>query len=214
MQHMKRYTLIWGLLVCLTACHALADVSEHNPIYKPKLGADFGFNIASLMYGNALSAIPVIAPGFTVDAEYTFRNLPNADFMNYLSFGLRIGAGFFAMVNRGVLVSQWNPTVDIDVQPKFQYDFPVSEGYLGIHVAIPVGVSLGTLAVAISQGGTTIVGWNIGILPGVDYYFDEHWGIFGDVGFMFHGFPSQIANNGRSSALPGGQFDIGAFYAF
>lgn len=171
------------LLMSTFVYQAYADrLIDNNPVYRSKLNLDFSLLFASQ------SALP----GFNFGGDYVFNGDQYVEAGKYLAIGGRFDAYFHST----------GSILDISPYGKFQYAFNVPKGYLGIRLVIPIGVSIGIAS------NKAIAGWNIGILPGVDYFFDEHWGIFTEFGFSFHGF-SSFSGSGATGA-----WNIGASYAF
>lgn len=177
-----KVTLLSSFVFGASTSQALID----NPVYRSKLNLDF-----SLLFSSQAAW-----PGFNFGGDYVFNGPQYLSAGKYFAVGGRFDAYFHGTAIGTVSI------LDISPYGKFQYAFDVPSGYLGIRIVIPIGVSIGVI------NNRAQAGWNLSILPGVDYFFDEHWGIFTEFGFSFHGFPT-ITDGGAS-----GEWNVGVNYAF
>lgn len=100
--------------------------------------------------------------------------------------------------------------IDLDASLKALYRINVGKNLgLGIYARAPVGVSM------LVTGGFSM-GFNVGVIPGVEFYFDESLGLFGELGFHHHSLFG-ITDTARllgAMHLPHGVFAAGILWAF
>ncbi len=116
---------------------------------------------------------------------------------NYFRVGGLLGAQFSVAGNGDSLL-------DLDLMLMPQYPIAKSSKYLVAYVSIPIGVTLRPLM------NYAAIGMNLGFIPGVRYFFDDHWGILTELGFSYH----TILTTRGNTSLPGGIWNLGAVFAF
>jgi hypothetical protein len=171
-------------LVTLFAVNAAATPAKLvSPLQRTEVFGEF-----TLPFG-AFGA----APGFTFGADTPVGNDP---VYKYLRLGGLFQANFFTGGNGAML--------DFDALVRPQYAIPVGYGHLAVYVKVPLGITVRATSIAAGFG------FNFGIIPGVRYFIDEHWGFLAEFGFAYHGIVTAIG----PANLPAGVFSIGAAYAF
>jgi hypothetical protein len=110
---------------------------------------------------------------------------------------LRLGGAFAGHFTGGAAF------LDIDAQLRPQYPIRVGHGHLAVYANVPVGLAI------IAGGGATAFGIHYGVVPGVRYYFTEHWGVNMELGLDMHSYFA-----GRTFTQASGIWNVGANYAF
>lgn len=102
---------------------------------------------------------------------------------------------------------------DLDGMLKGYYHFQLSSKLsLGITAKLPVGLTLAGVS-SLGFGNHFYPGFNIGLIPGVEFYFHQKFGVYGEIGFLHHSlFPK--AQYLVSSHISKGIFSLGAILKF
>lgn len=102
---------------------------------------------------------------------------------------------------------------DLDGMLKGYYHIQLNHKYsLGITAKLPVGLTLGGVDVP-GFGYHFQPGFNIGLIPGVEFFFHRSFGVYAELGFFHHSFfptAKYLTNNHH----PMGIFLAGAVYKF
>lgn len=121
-----------------------------------------------------------------VDGEET--RVPNLDPTIGLQGGVDYVMGEYFSIGGETRALFWKPDGqakrnffwDIDVKPRGRYAF--ADLPLEIYGALPIGLTVPGLQDT-DQGK---IGWNIGLVGGVNYFFNENMGINAELGWLFH----------------------------
>lgn len=109
----------------------------------------------------------------------------------YLSLGGQFNSFlFFEGTTQAIL--------DFDVFAKGIYRMHIKGYDAAAYLNVPLGLSL-------AKRSSVNLYFNFGILPGFEFYFNRHWGIFAELGLKLH-----IAKD----TLVNGEFGLGLSYAF
>lgn len=117
--------------------------------------------------------------------------------VKYFSLGAMINANMVPM-------APFTAVLDFDAFAKGYYSFKIGNYDASVSATIPLGYSL--LVQSAFNRSTSSHGFNFGVVPGFEFYFNRHWGMFTELGFSAHVFSSTL--------IPNGQFGIGVTYAF
>lgn len=96
--------------------------------------------------------------------------------------------------------------LDLSFTARPNYTIRLAEGYGFLNVYAQLSVGPSTMF-----NNPVNWGYHAGIAPGVRYFFDRHWGVFGELGYSFH---TLIANGLPNRNIGAGVFGIGATYEF
>lgn len=102
---------------------------------------------------------------------------------------------------------------DLDGMLKAYYHIQFNGKFsLNVGAKLPLGLTLSSVSTP-GLGSHFHPGFNIGLIPGVEFFFHHFIGIYAEMGFFHHSlFPP--ANNIASSHLPMGLFSVGAVFKF
>jgi hypothetical protein len=102
----------------------------------------------------------------------------------------------------------FNVILDFDAVAKGFYPLRIGDHDAAVYGSVPIGLSVGVFsALGITGAGA---GFNFGIIPGFQFYINDSWGVFTELGFNFH----LLRISGATATSPAGQFAIGATYVF
>jgi hypothetical protein len=96
--------------------------------------------------------------------------------------------------------------LDVSFTARPIYPIPLTEGYgfLNVYVQFSAGPSM--------YFNTPINwGYHVGVIPGVRYILDQHWGVFAEFGYSFH---TVIVKNVPNNNINAGVFAAGVSYEF
>jgi hypothetical protein len=154
-----------------------------NPLFQESLfvSGRAGFGSATLI-------------GFNVGMDQPLWKLTGDTAHKYVSFGPRLS----------VLFGDSGVFGDIDVFVKGQLPIDVPHGFLAAQLMVPIGFSVE------GYGRRSAVGLNLGVMPGLQYYFNRHIGLYYNMGFDYHG----INKDSGFQHFLNGVFELGFAYAF
>jgi acetyltransferase-like isoleucine patch superfamily enzyme len=165
----------------LTSTEALAKKYHHT-------SNPFDNDIA---YGNAHIEFPGVAGG--IAGGYEFSLVSQKVFKLHL--GPMLGVSFAADA----------AYIDFAARVHPEFEIPVNEGFLALGFSVPVAFT-----VAPVYAGGAELGFYVGVLPGVQYFVDRHWQIFGELGLGIRG---DGAPGGVFATGVGGVFNFGFGYS-
>jgi hypothetical protein len=173
-----------SLLVCLFIFTIGSQLSAKNQSFLENSKAFVGL-------GPVFTNLPVGYAQFGGDT--LIKNINKFE----ISAGPMVGLGFA----RGYF------SADLDGYLKVLYDAKINDDYsIGLYARLPVGLTLAKL------GTFFALGFNVGLVPGAEFFFNRHWGIYAELGFFHHSlFP---VKHGLGFHAPAGTFSFGASYKF
>jgi hypothetical protein len=67
----------------------------------------------------------------------------------------------------------------VNAYPRLRYPIPLEQGFVEVYAGVPVGFS-----VLFPQYENDMLGWNIGVLAGVQLFFGKRVGLVTEVGWL------------------------------
>lgn len=94
--------------------------------------------------------------------------------------------------------------LSLTARPVYQIGLAEGEGFLTAYVQLSAGPSM-------IFNSPINWGYHVGIVPGIRYIFEQHWGIFAELGYSFH---ALIISDRPNQNIMGGVFSFGVTYDF
>ncbi len=177
-----------------------------------------GFSCASVAQTARISFLEpeVKKPIREETAEFTFKltQLFGSNWVGpglSLGFNLPIGAGKIANTLQlgGQIAGYYQSStyaLDPSVSARVMLPIGLSEGsgFLGVYVQFLAGPT-------VYFNSPANWGYHFAILPGVRYLFNNHWGVFSELGYSFH---ALISGSPVSRTIHGGSVSVGVAYEF
>jgi hypothetical protein len=210
MKKSRRICLLSVAVLLFAAAQARAEPKSYAR-QKPSERTSSSIATAPHIWGKGhigFIADGMLGGGFAVGSDF---NLWGKSYKNGV-FVVRLGPQFATtFAGLAPIAPNVGSATLIDIaaaaRPAFLLGLPNGDGLL-FYAQIPIGLSIGvTQPSASGQGGGKVgAGIVAGVLPGVEYFVTPNFGIFAELGYMYHGnkFPTSSYTNTSSGAFNGG----------
>jgi len=180
-------------------CPAFSEPRMGSPVY-PSDFVQLHVKPLLIFSGTGTSIGPSVALEFPVARYISLGGAINASFLSlpFLSSQVIVGNGNINISPSSATLT----TLDFNVIAKASYPLKIGHYDASLYGALPLGFSLAILS---AERTVARPGFNFALVPGFEFFFDDSWGIFCELGFNLHVF---------GSAIPAGQFAVGGTYIF
>lgn len=134
----------------------------------------------------------VVAGSVDLDPTLGFNGRLTIPVHPLFAVGTQIGLLFWQTDNTG---SSSNKLLDADAYFKLRYPFFLRGLASGeVYLGLPVGFSASFVDDRNGLEYNTGLGWNIGLMPGVQFLFGRRVGVIGELGWMMHSFSQDVTS--------------------
>lgn|SRR3989338_1598203 len=174
-----------GSILGQTARITFLTPEANRPVYSERVEM---YSKMSMLFGGNWTA-----PGLAIGVLAPVGTTKNK---NYFQVGGQVASYYQAST----------PFLDLNAVLRVLYPvgLPEGEGFLSLYLQFQVGPS-------VYFNKPANWGYNLTVIPGVRYIFENHWGIFTEFGYAFH---TLISGSNLNQNIHGGLFSLGATYEF
>lgn len=177
--------LLGGALFAQTARINFLTPTVAKPTYTETLEV---YSKASMLFGKDW-----VAPGIAIGMDVPIGTEKTR---NYFRLGGEVASYYQART----------PILDLSVTARPIYPIALPEGYGFLNVYLQLSVGPSTMF-----NSPVNWGYHAAVIPGIRYIVDQHWGVFGEFGYLFH---TLIANGLPNRNIGAGVLSGGVTYEF